>query len=89
MLRIFSTAAMALVFVPLVASAAWKAHPAAVQKVYQYRVPHTDRIGKPMEQFDAERSFFPLVLYHALQGEQQGDRRTPAGIALADREASV
>lgn len=74
MLRTLASGTMALLCVPLVASAAWKAHPAALQKIYQDRVPHTDRTGKPIEQFDAERSFFPLVLYHALQGEQQGIR---------------
>lgn len=57
---------------PAFASAAWKEHPAAVQTVYQDRVPQTDRTGQPLKQFDSERSFFPLVLYHALQGQYSG-----------------
>ncbi|HEY2586320.1 MAG TPA: hypothetical protein VGI81_11205 [Tepidisphaeraceae bacterium] len=66
--------AMAILLSPVGTYAAWKPHPAAVQTVYQDHVPHTDRTGRPMERFDADRSFFPLVLYHALQGEHGGIR---------------
>lgn len=66
--------ALAICLLPAVTSAAWKEHPAAIQTVYQSHVPHTDRTGRLMTQFDADRSFFPLVLYHALQGEYDGIR---------------
>jgi hypothetical protein len=74
MFRRLAAVAMAILAFPVGIDAAWKEHPAAVQTVYQDHVPHTDRTGRPMERFDAERSFFPLVLYHALQGEHQGIR---------------
>lgn len=61
-----------LLFLPAVASAGWKEHSAAVQTVYQDHVPHTDPAGRPMAKFDPDRSFFPLVLYHALQGKHDG-----------------
>ena len=47
----------------------WTAHvytssPAAVQTVYQTKpVPHTDRNGRPLSEFDNDRSFLPLALY--------------------------
>lgn len=57
---------------PTFSRAAWKEHPAAVQTVYQDQVPHTDPTGRPLAQFDADHSFFPLALYHALQGQYTG-----------------
>lgn len=66
--------AIAIWLLPAAASAAWKEHPAAIQTIYQDHVPHTDRTGRLMTRFDAGRSFFPLVLYHALQGEYDGIR---------------
>src|SRR5215207_2319311 len=55
-------------------AADWVEHPAAVQAIYQSHVPHTDRTGRPLKTFDADRSFFPLALYHALHGEVRGRR---------------
>eukprot|EP01051_Picozoa_sp_SAG22_P001497 SAG22_NODE_60_length_23423_cov_8.445250_1_plen_199_part_00 len=46
------------------ARVAYISSPAAVQTVYQTKpVPHTDRNGRPLSEFDADRSFLPLVLY--------------------------
>ncbi len=61
----------------------WVPHPAAVQTVYQQRVPHTDRHGRAMETFDPARSFFPLTLYHALHGEHRGRKYDLADYAKA------
>jgi hypothetical protein len=71
------------------ALAAWKEHPEAIQTVYQQQVPHTDRTGRLMTEFDADRSFFPLVLYHALQGEYDGVRYELKDDAAAGFNACV
>jgi hypothetical protein len=57
-----------------VANAQWIEHPAAVQTVYQSAVPHTDRTGGRLDAYDADKSFFPIALYHALHGEHRGRR---------------
>ncbi len=49
--------------------AEWTPHPAAVQTIYQTAVPHTDRTGKLLTKYTPGASFFPRVLYHALEGE--------------------
>ena len=54
------------------ARAEWVDHPAAVQTVYAKGVPHTDRNGRPLDAYDANRSFFPIAIYHALHGEHRG-----------------
>lgn len=63
--------------------AEWVASPAAVQTIYQSGVPHTDRTGRAMAQFDRDRSFFPIVLYHALHGEVRGQTYDLAEYAKA------
>src|SRR5688500_17873614 len=75
--RIALTVAFGLAMLnPLVsaANAQWIEHPAAVQAVYQSAVPHTDRTGGRLDAYDATKSFFPIVLYHALHGEHRGRR---------------
>ena len=54
--------------------AQWIEHPAAVQTVYQSAVPNTDRTGGRLDAYDADKSFFPIALYHALHGEHRGRR---------------
>ena len=46
--------------------------PAAVQTLYQDGVPHTERTGEVRYDYDSARSFFPIGIYHALQGEFAG-----------------
>lgn len=50
----------------------WILRPDASQRIYLSGVPHTDRTGKAMTAYDAERSFFPVILYHALHGDYDG-----------------
>ena len=44
----------------------------AVQKIYRGGVPHTDTRGAIRLSYDARRSFFPIGLYHALNGPHFG-----------------
>lgn len=37
----------------------------AVQTIYRKGVPHTDRRGLPLMEYDAERSFFPIAMWGA------------------------
>lgn len=46
----------------------------AVQTVYQDGVPHTDRQGRDLTAYDPQRSFFPIGIYHAVDGEFRGRR---------------
>ncbi|MCT7977400.1 hypothetical protein [Laspinema olomoucense] len=55
----------------------------AVQSVYQNGVPHTDKMGRSLINFDAERSFFPICIYHALTGEHHGRRYSLASLKNA------
>ena len=44
---------------------------AAIQTIYSDGVPHTDRRGQPLMQYDPERSFFPIGIWGAqLPGKQ-------------------
>lgn len=52
----------------------------AVQSVYRDGVPHTDRQGRPLNDFDPDRSFFPIGIYHGVAGEFRG-RRYDLGVA--------
>lgn len=54
------------------AHADWKVNTDAIQSVYQKGVPHTDRSGAPMLQYDAARSFFPISIYNALETQNGG-----------------
>jgi hypothetical protein len=70
-----STPRIALALLLLLAPPAWAEwveHPAAVQTVYQDGVPQTDRHGVRLDHYDPERSFLPIGLYHALNGELHG-----------------
>jgi hypothetical protein len=55
------------------AHADWKVSANAIQSVYLKGVPHTDRNGKPMLQYDAARSFLPIALFNALDGPVGGE----------------
>src|SRR5207302_1718359 len=52
----------------------YRVTPGAVQSVYLNGVPHTDRTGKDRLAYDAQISFFPIGIYHALHGEFAGHR---------------
>lgn len=56
---------------------------AAVQAIYAAGVPHTDRQGRQMLVADPSRSFFPIGLYHGLEGELAGRRYELAMLAAA------
>lgn len=56
---------------------------AALQTIYAAGVPHTDRQGRLMLAADPARSFFPIGIYHALEGEQSGHRYEIAMLAPA------
>lgn len=42
------------------------------QSVYRHSVPHTDHNGKTRFAYDRETSFFPIGIYHALNGRHHG-----------------
>lgn len=50
----------------------WKPSPDAAQHIYQAGVPHTDKNGRPLIKYDAQRSFLPLAIYHALEAPEEG-----------------
>ena len=56
----------------LSASRGFKLSDEAVQTIYQESVPHTDKMGRQLMQFDEERSFLPICMYHALTGDHHG-----------------
>lgn len=41
----------------------YKDSPLAVQNIYQFGVPHTDRVGRPLFNYDRVNSFFPIWMY--------------------------
>lgn len=51
---------------------AWRETPHAVQIPYPTGVPHTDRQGRLLHDFDRQASFFPIGLYHGLTGTFAG-----------------
>lgn len=65
----------AIAAISLLALAACSGRPEfeAVQGFYADGVPHTDRRGRAMLRYEDDRSFLPLVLYHALSGEHHGN----------------
>ena len=67
----------------------WAEHAAAIQVVYQAGVPHTDRTGGRLDAYDADKSFFPIALYHALHGEHRGRRYDLADFRKAGFNAVV
>lgn len=56
----------------LLFEAAWRDLPDAPQTVYRGGVPHTTRTGAILSSFEPERSFFPIGIYHALDGRFHG-----------------
>jgi hypothetical protein len=66
-----------------VAQADWKNDPAAIQHVYLKGVPHTDRNGRPMMQYDADRSFLPISIYHAIEMDDTGVKYRLADLKAA------
>ncbi|MBL4721973.1 MAG: hypothetical protein JKY20_12700, partial [Alphaproteobacteria bacterium] len=56
--------------------ATWYSDPVidAVQTQYQNGAPHTDRQGRVLLAYDSDRSFFPIVIYHGLEGAHHGRR---------------
>lgn len=63
------------------ARADWKVDPDAIQRIYMNGVPQTDRNGQLMMKYDPARSFFPIAIYHAIEGED-------SGVTLADLKAA-
>ena len=61
----------------------WGPVPGAVQTIYQGGVPHTDRHGAPLTDYDPARSFLPTVLYMALAGPPLAARAPPPSQQLA------
>jgi hypothetical protein len=55
--------------------------PDAVQSIYRDGVPHTDRTGELRFAYEPGRSFFPIGMYHALDGEFTGVRYSFADLA--------
>jgi hypothetical protein len=55
----------------------------AVQYIYRDGVPHTDRHGARLTAFDPAKSFFPIGIYHALDGEFRGRRFDMAALRRA------
>lgn len=41
----------------------YKNSPEAAQKIYQFGVPHTDRLGRSLFTYDSQSSFFPIWMY--------------------------
>ena len=67
----------------LSASKGFKRSDKAVQTIYQENVPHTDKMGRQLMQFDEERSFLPICMYHALTGDHHGQQYSFAPLKQA------
>lgn len=74
LLFVAAVAALGIFFVSLFPNATgWKREtPDAVRLVHQDQVPHIDNTGAPRTTFNADLSFFPIGLYHALTGPHFG-----------------
>lgn len=58
--------------------------PAKAQQVmHQGGVPHTDRLGRLRHSYDPTQSFFPIGIYHAMQGEAFGKHHDLGDFAAA------
>jgi hypothetical protein len=64
--------AVLFLLVPPTAWAGYVEHPAAIQTIYQDGVPQTDRHGVRLDHYDADKSFLPIGLYHAVHGDLHG-----------------
>lgn len=86
--RIWRNVAMLIALSLTVSACANRPEIASVQNFYTEGVPHTDRRGRLLQDYDPARSFLPLAIYHALAGDHHGKHYDPAVLSAAGFNAA-